>query len=185
MRERGVYAAQRGLLCLQSRPSSRAEVVLGHLTGRLGGWQSQPLDEAVEGIQKSGDNMTHEEKDNDIYAQVKASSRPRTPYSLRWKLGLGRMTHVVVRGHDATMAFGELKVTVTTAYFGHTEQVSQEMYQYVDCGGNTTSLHGHVQTEVIIAHPALCRCCVLFCPGAVLSCSLIKLQFGPQHEQDQ
>lgn len=34
---------------------------------------------------------------------------------------------------------------VTTSYFGHTEQVSQEMYQYVDCGGNTTSLHGHVQ----------------------------------------
>ncbi|XP_057690165.1 transmembrane protein 106B-like [Corythoichthys intestinalis] len=38
-----------------------------------------------------------------------------------------------------------MQVTVTTSYFGHTEQVSQEMYQYVDCGGNTTSLHGHVQ----------------------------------------
>ncbi|XP_066530121.1 transmembrane protein 106B isoform X2 [Hoplias malabaricus] len=34
-----------------------------------------------------------------------------------------------------------LQVTVTTAYFGHAEQVSQEMYQYVDCGGNTTLLH--------------------------------------------
>ena len=33
------------------------------------------------------------------------------------------------------------RVTVTTAYFGHAEQVSQEMYQYVDCGGNTTLLH--------------------------------------------
>uniref|UniRef100_A0A3Q3GW01 Transmembrane protein 106B n=1 Tax=Labrus bergylta TaxID=56723 RepID=A0A3Q3GW01_9LABR len=31
-------------------------------------------------------------------------------------------------------------VTVTTTYFGHAEQVSQEMYQYVDCGGNTTSI---------------------------------------------
>ncbi|CAB1436437.1 unnamed protein product [Pleuronectes platessa] len=38
-----------------------------------------------------------------------------------------------------------MQVTVTTTYFGHAEQVSQEMYQYVDCGGNTTSLHGHVQ----------------------------------------
>ncbi|CAL8248904.1 unnamed protein product [Lota lota] len=38
-----------------------------------------------------------------------------------------------------------MQVTVTTSYFGHAEQVSQEMYQYVDCGGNTTSLHGHVQ----------------------------------------
>ncbi|XP_061677080.1 transmembrane protein 106Ba [Syngnathoides biaculeatus] len=37
-----------------------------------------------------------------------------------------------------------MQVTVTTSYFGHTEQVSQEVYQYVDCGGNTTSLHGHV-----------------------------------------
>lgn len=36
------------------------------------------------------------------------------------------------------------RVTVTTSYFGHSEQVSQEMYQYVDCGGNTTSLHEHV-----------------------------------------
>ncbi|XP_071780498.1 transmembrane protein 106Ba [Centroberyx gerrardi] len=38
-----------------------------------------------------------------------------------------------------------MQVTVTTSYFGHAEQVSQEMYQYVDCGGNTTSLHGHVR----------------------------------------
>lgn len=34
------------------------------------------------------------------------------------------------------------RVTVTTTYFGHAEQVSQEMYQYVDCGGNTTSVRG-------------------------------------------
>lgn len=34
-----------------------------------------------------------------------------------------------------------MQITVTTVYFGHAEQVSQEMYQYVDCGGNTTSLH--------------------------------------------
>ncbi|XP_036949314.1 transmembrane protein 106B-like [Acanthopagrus latus] len=33
-----------------------------------------------------------------------------------------------------------MQVTVTTTYFGHAEQVSQEMYQYVDCGGNTTSI---------------------------------------------
>lgn len=31
------------------------------------------------------------------------------------------------------------RVTVTATYFGHVEQVSQEMYQYVDCGGNTTA----------------------------------------------
>lgn len=36
-----------------------------------------------------------------------------------------------------------MQVTVTTTYFGHAEQVSQETYQYVDCGGNTTTLHSH------------------------------------------
>ncbi|XP_052328210.1 transmembrane protein 106B-like isoform X2 [Oncorhynchus keta] len=35
-----------------------------------------------------------------------------------------------------------MQVTVTTAYFGHMEQVTQEMYQYVDCGGNTTTVRG-------------------------------------------
>uniref|UniRef100_A0A3B4B0U1 Transmembrane protein 106B n=1 Tax=Periophthalmus magnuspinnatus TaxID=409849 RepID=A0A3B4B0U1_9GOBI len=35
-----------------------------------------------------------------------------------------------------------MQVTVTTTYFGHAEQVSQEMYQYVDCGGNTTAVRG-------------------------------------------
>uniref|UniRef100_A0AAQ5YE43 Transmembrane protein 106B n=3 Tax=Amphiprion TaxID=80969 RepID=A0AAQ5YE43_AMPOC len=38
-----------------------------------------------------------------------------------------------------------MQVTVTTAYFGHVEQVSQEMYQYVDCGGNTTSIRSMSQ----------------------------------------
>ncbi|KAJ8354501.1 hypothetical protein SKAU_G00220680 [Synaphobranchus kaupii] len=46
-----------------------------------------------------------------------------------------------------------MQVTVTTAYFGHAEQVSQEMYQYVDCGGNTTSLHGHAKISNLIALP--------------------------------
>lgn len=30
------------------------------------------------------------------------------------------------------------RVTVTTTYFGHPEQISKERYQYVDCGRNTT-----------------------------------------------
>ncbi|XP_038141818.1 transmembrane protein 106B-like [Cyprinodon tularosa] len=34
------------------------------------------------------------------------------------------------------------QVTVTATYFGHSEQVSKEMYQYVDCGGNTTAFRG-------------------------------------------
>ncbi|XP_065804077.1 transmembrane protein 106B isoform X1 [Labrus bergylta] len=37
-----------------------------------------------------------------------------------------------------------MQVTVTTTYFGHAEQVSQEMYQYVDCGGNTTSIRAMI-----------------------------------------
>ncbi|XP_018609876.1 transmembrane protein 106B-like [Scleropages formosus] len=44
-----------------------------------------------------------------------------------------------------------MQVTVTTTYFGHAEQVSQEMYQYVDCGGNTTSLHGR-SSSILMAH---------------------------------
>ncbi|KAG7457517.1 hypothetical protein MATL_G00228020 [Megalops atlanticus] len=46
-----------------------------------------------------------------------------------------------------------MQVTVTTAYFGHAEQVSQEMYQYVDCGGNTTSLHGRPKVSNILPPP--------------------------------
>lgn len=37
-----------------------------------------------------------------------------------------------------------LRMTVTTVYFGHAEQVSQESYLYVDCGSNTTSPNGHM-----------------------------------------
>ncbi|XP_068566878.1 transmembrane protein 106B isoform X2 [Cebidichthys violaceus] len=46
-----------------------------------------------------------------------------------------------------------MQVTVTTTYFGHAEQVSQEMYQYVDCGGNTTSVRGMTQ-PFSVPHPA-------------------------------
>ncbi|KAG8443079.1 hypothetical protein GDO86_011774 [Hymenochirus boettgeri] len=35
-----------------------------------------------------------------------------------------------------------MQVTVTISYLGHPEQLSQEVYQYVDCGGNSTHL-GH------------------------------------------
>ncbi|XP_073438212.1 transmembrane protein 106B [Dendrobates tinctorius] len=31
-----------------------------------------------------------------------------------------------------------MQVTVTISYLGHPEQLSQEVYQYVDCGGNAT-----------------------------------------------
>ncbi|XP_006834450.1 PREDICTED: transmembrane protein 106B [Chrysochloris asiatica] len=31
-----------------------------------------------------------------------------------------------------------MQVTVTATYFGHSEQIPQERYQYVDCGRNTT-----------------------------------------------
>ncbi|XP_029444836.1 transmembrane protein 106B [Rhinatrema bivittatum] len=34
-----------------------------------------------------------------------------------------------------------IQVTVTTSYFGHLEQISQEGYPYIDCGGNTTYHH--------------------------------------------
>ncbi|XP_070582495.1 transmembrane protein 106B isoform X4 [Erythrolamprus reginae] len=40
-----------------------------------------------------------------------------------------------------------MQVTVTTSYFGHSEQISQERYQYVDCGGNTSYKLG--QTEYL------------------------------------
>ncbi|XP_068188805.1 transmembrane protein 106B-like [Antennarius striatus] len=45
------------------------------------------------------------------------------------------------------------QVTVTTTYFGHAEQVSQEMYQYVDCGGNTTALRGGAK-PLVVSQPA-------------------------------
>ncbi|XP_077405190.1 transmembrane protein 106B-like [Vanacampus margaritifer] len=45
-----------------------------------------------------------------------------------------------------------MQVTVTTTYFSHAEQVSQEMYQYVDCGGNTPSNSGMTK-PFSIPHP--------------------------------
>ncbi|XP_019712883.1 transmembrane protein 106B [Hippocampus comes] len=45
-----------------------------------------------------------------------------------------------------------MQVTATTTYFSHAEQVSQEMYQYVDCGGNTTSNSGMTK-PFHIPHP--------------------------------
>lgn len=47
-----------------------------------------------------------------------------------------------------------MQVTVTTTYFGHAEQVSQEMYQYVDCGANTTSLRGMTRPFSFPPNPA-------------------------------
>uniref|UniRef100_A0AAV2K8G7 Transmembrane protein 106B n=1 Tax=Knipowitschia caucasica TaxID=637954 RepID=A0AAV2K8G7_KNICA len=46
-----------------------------------------------------------------------------------------------------------MQVTVTTSYLGHAEQVSQEMYQYVDCGGNTTAVRGASQTFSVPQSP--------------------------------
>uniref|UniRef100_A0A8C2WVB3 Transmembrane protein 106B n=1 Tax=Cyclopterus lumpus TaxID=8103 RepID=A0A8C2WVB3_CYCLU len=54
----------------------------------------------------------------------------------------------------SVLSVHELSVlTVTTTYFGHAEQVSQEMYQYVDCGGNTTSFRG-LPKPFSTPHPA-------------------------------
>ncbi|KAG9328709.1 hypothetical protein JZ751_011411, partial [Albula glossodonta] len=46
-----------------------------------------------------------------------------------------------------------MQVTVTTSFSGHAEQVSQEMYQYVDCGGNTTSVQGHPKISNVLTPP--------------------------------
>ncbi|XP_061521623.1 LOW QUALITY PROTEIN: transmembrane protein 106B-like [Phycodurus eques] len=45
-----------------------------------------------------------------------------------------------------------MQVTVTTTYYSHAERVSQEMDQYVDCGGNTTSNTG-MTNPFSIPHP--------------------------------
>ncbi|XP_048196045.1 transmembrane protein 106B [Perognathus longimembris pacificus] len=44
-------------------------------------------------------------------------------------------TLISIKVHNIVLM---MQVTVTTAYFGHSEQISQERYQYVDCGRNTT-----------------------------------------------
>uniref|UniRef100_A0A8D0HMK7 Transmembrane protein 106B n=1 Tax=Sphenodon punctatus TaxID=8508 RepID=A0A8D0HMK7_SPHPU len=44
-------------------------------------------------------------------------------------------------------------VTVTTSYFGHSEQISQERYQYVDCGGNTTYQLGQSEYLNVLQPP--------------------------------
>lgn len=51
-------------------------------------------------------------------------------------------TLVSVKVHSLVLM---MQVTVTTAYFRHSEQISQERYQYVDCGRNTT--HQLTQSE--------------------------------------
>nr|XP_004671647.1 transmembrane protein 106B [Jaculus jaculus]XP_045016797.1 transmembrane protein 106B [Jaculus jaculus] len=44
-------------------------------------------------------------------------------------------TLISIKVHNIVLM---MQVTVTTTYFGHSEQTSQERYQYVDCGRNTT-----------------------------------------------
>ncbi|KAF6302165.1 transmembrane protein 106B [Rhinolophus ferrumequinum] len=44
-------------------------------------------------------------------------------------------TLLTIKVHNIVLM---MQVTVTTTYFGHSEQISQERYQYVDCGRNTT-----------------------------------------------
>lgn len=44
-------------------------------------------------------------------------------------------TLISIKVHNIVLM---MQVTVTTTYFGHSEQISQERYQYVDCGRNTT-----------------------------------------------
>ncbi|NXU62921.1 T106B protein, partial [Horornis vulcanius] len=46
-----------------------------------------------------------------------------------------------------------LRVTVTTSYLGHPEQISQERYQYVDCGGNTTYQLGQSEYLNVLQPP--------------------------------
>lgn len=46
-------------------------------------------------------------------------------------------TLISIKVHNIVLM---MQVTVTTTYFGHSEQISQERYQYVDCGRNTTYL---------------------------------------------
>ncbi|NXY44634.1 T106B protein, partial [Ceuthmochares aereus] len=46
-----------------------------------------------------------------------------------------------------------MQVTVTTSYFGHSEQISQERYQYVDCGGNTTYQLGQSEYLNVLQPP--------------------------------
>nr|7U17_A Chain A, Transmembrane protein 106B [Homo sapiens]7U17_B Chain B, Transmembrane protein 106B [Homo sapiens]7U17_C Chain C, Transmembrane protein 106B [Homo sapiens]7U18_A Chain A, TMEM106B protein [Homo sapiens]7U18_B Chain B, TMEM106B protein [Homo sapiens]7U18_C Chain C, TMEM106B protein [Homo sapiens] len=40
-------------------------------------------------------------------------------------------TLISIKVHNIVLM---MQVTVTTTYFGHSEQISQERYQYVDCG---------------------------------------------------
>ncbi|XP_006880439.1 PREDICTED: transmembrane protein 106B [Elephantulus edwardii] len=44
-------------------------------------------------------------------------------------------TLISIKVHNIVLM---MQVTVTATYFGHSEQISQERYQYVDCGRNTT-----------------------------------------------
>ncbi|KAM6152602.1 transmembrane protein 106B [Erethizon dorsatum] len=53
-------------------------------------------------------------------------------------------TLISIKVHNIVLM---MQVTVTTTYFGHSEQISQERYQYVDCGRNTTYQLG--QSEYI------------------------------------
>ncbi|KAM4687771.1 transmembrane protein 106B isoform 1-T3 [Discoglossus pictus] len=46
-----------------------------------------------------------------------------------------------------------MQVTVTISYLLHPEQLSQEVYQYVDCGGNTTYHHGQLDHLTVFKPP--------------------------------
>lgn len=55
--------------------------------------------------------------------------------------------------NKSLFCFVFLRVTVTTSYFGHSEQISQERYQYVDCGGNTTYQLGQSEYLNVLQPP--------------------------------
>ncbi|XP_037364205.1 transmembrane protein 106B [Talpa occidentalis] len=51
-------------------------------------------------------------------------------------------TLISIKVHNIVLM---MQVTVTTTYFVHSEQISQERYQYVDCGRNTTYQLGQAE----------------------------------------
>uniref|UniRef100_A0A3Q2CVG8 Transmembrane protein 106Bb n=1 Tax=Cyprinodon variegatus TaxID=28743 RepID=A0A3Q2CVG8_CYPVA len=90
---------------------------------------------------------------NNNYYSVEVANITAQVQFARLVIGTSRISTVIITGlffcfqidyMVPTRIEDELTylVTVTATYFGHSEQVSKEMYQYVDCGSNTTAFRG-------------------------------------------
>uniref|UniRef100_A0A146V8P9 Transmembrane protein 106A n=1 Tax=Fundulus heteroclitus TaxID=8078 RepID=A0A146V8P9_FUNHE len=71
-------------------------------------------------------------------------SRSRQPYIVQIDLPIkdqGLNTYCKSSSFKIHTLFLQLQMTMNISYLSHTEQISQEVFEYIDCGNNSTTPH--------------------------------------------